>query len=296
MNIVLVEDDPLQSETTANALRRGFGDAEIECIETEHDFMTSLARWRCAPPALFIVDVMLPWLLPGDEETLPAPAGGYRLAGVRCAKAVLAEARISSVPIILHSVIYPEVIREALNPMPAGVFLLSKEESLHNLVLSIRGLIQASTLGGMRLGTDIFLVHGRDDEAKEAVARFIERLDARAIILHEQPNGGRAIIEKFEAHSDVAFAIVLLTPDDFVRNTAKSPHRRARQNVIFELGYFYAKLGRNKVCALYKEGVEIPSDIQGVIYVPMDSTGAWRMLLSRELKAAGLPLNYDKVI
>jgi predicted nucleotide-binding protein len=98
---------------------------------------------------------------------------------------------------------------------------------------------------------------------KESVARFLEKLDLRPIILHEQPNKGRTVIEKFEAHSDVGFAVVLLTPDD-VGGLASSPDklsRRARQNVILELGYFIGKLGRAKVCALYKEGVEIPSDI-----------------------------------
>ena len=144
---------------------------------------------------------------------------------------------------------------------------------------------------------NVFLVHGHDDAMKESVARFLEKLDLRPIILHEQPNKGRTVIEKFEAHSDVGFAVVLLTPDD-VGGLASSPDklsRRARQNVILELGYFIGKLGRAKVCALYKEGVEIPSDIHGVLYVPYDAGNGWRLKLASEIKAAGLAVDLNLV-
>lgn len=119
---------------------------------------------------------------------------------------------------------------------------------------------------------DVFLVHGHDNAVKESVARFLEKLDLRPIILHEQPNKGRTIIEKFEAHSDVGFAVVLLTPDDVgaVKAEADRVNPRARQNVILELGYFTGKLGRARVCALYTGEVEIPSDIHGVIYIRFD--------------------------
>lgn len=59
---------------------------------------------------------------------------------------------------------------------------------------------------------------------------------------------------------------------------------RARQNVILELGYFLGKLGRKRVCARYKEGTAIPSDIQGVIYVPMDDRDGWHHRLAKEMK------------
>ncbi len=145
---------------------------------------------------------------------------------------------------------------------------------------------------------DVFVVHGHDDAAKEAVARFIEKLGLKAIILHEQPNAGRTIIEKFERYSGVAFAVVLLTPDDVgaPRDRVSESKARARQNVIFELGYFIGKLGRKRVCALYKEDVELPSDIYGVLYVPMDSAGTWRMMLAREMKQAGLLIDMNKIV
>lgn len=150
-----------------------------------------------------------------------------------------------------------------------------------------------------KAGLGVFIVHGHDEAAKESVARFVEKLGLRAIILHEQPNAGRTIIEKFEAHATVSFAIVLLTPDDVamtkVGGRRKQSKPRARQNVILELGYFMGKLGRGRVCALYKKEVEIPSDYQGILYIPMDSAGAWRMALAKEIKNAGIDVDLNKL-
>jgi predicted nucleotide-binding protein len=140
----------------------------------------------------------------------------------------------------------------------------------------------------------VFLVHGHDEGARESVARFLEKLQLECVILHEQPNKGRTIIEKFEDYSDVGFAVVLLTPDDrggISDGTFEAQNRRARQNVLLELGFFLGALGRSHVCALYVEGVEIPSDYSGVLFLPLDGGGAWRMALVRELIAAGLEVD-----
>lgn len=297
MKIILVEDDFQQSQSVADVLARSFSDAKIVQIATEQDFMAALPEWQVNPPDLFIFDLMLPWAFVGDAEVIAKPEGDFRTAGVRCAKAALVETGTKNVPMIIHSIVTADVIRDALGVSPSNLAIMSKDSSISNLVLMVRSLIQATSSGALRsFGKDIFVVHGHDDEAKETVARFIEKLGGRAVILHEQPNAGRTIIEKFEHHSNVAFAIVLLTPDDVGGKSAKTLKQRARQNVVFELGFFFAKLGRNKVCALHKEDVEIPSDIQGVIYTPMDKAGAWRIALMRELKAAGIPLDYDKAI
>lgn len=141
----------------------------------------------------------------------------------------------------------------------------------------------------------VFVVHGRDDGAKETVARFVSRLRLEPIILHEQPNQGRTIIEKFEAHAAVDYALVLLTPDD-VGHPANDPARarpRARQNVVLELGFFLGTLGRHRVCVLYSGDVEIPSDYQGVLYVPLDERGAWRLAVAREMKVAGVDVDLN---
>lgn len=145
-------------------------------------------------------------------------------------------------------------------------------------------------------GHKIFLVHGHDEGALHETARFLERLRQEVIILREQPNQGRTIIEKFETYADVGFAVVLLTGDDRGGAATSSEivfRPRARQNVIFELGYFIGRLGRNRVCALFTEGVEIPSDYSGVLYTKLDASGAWRLELAKELKAAGFPVDMN---
>jgi predicted nucleotide-binding protein len=144
----------------------------------------------------------------------------------------------------------------------------------------------------------VFIVHGHDSAAKEATARFLTALDFEPIILHERANGGRTVIEKFEEFSDVAFAVVLLTPDDLA-HSKENPgeiHERARQNVIFELGFFIGRLGRSKVCPLVKGNVEQPSDYDGVVYVKMDPGNGWKMTLARELREAGLAVDAEKVM
>lgn len=149
-----------------------------------------------------------------------------------------------------------------------------------------------------RIGNRVFIVHGRDEAAKEAVARFVSRLRLDPIILHEQPNSGRTIIEKLEGHLDVDFAVVLLTPDD-IGTLATKPDEtrpRARQNVVLELGLFLGALGRNRVCALHKGNVELPSDYDGVIYVPMDDAGGWRLLLAREIKQSGMHIDLNQAM
>lgn len=142
------------------------------------------------------------------------------------------------------------------------------------------------------------MVHGHDAGTKEAVARFISALGFDPVVLHEQPNQGKTIIEKFEAHADVGFAVVLFTPDD-VGHPAGAPDKaasRPRQNVVLELGFFLGSLERGRVCVLYRHGVEIPSDYSGVLFVPFDDAGAWRFLLAKEMKAAGLNVDLNKVI
>ncbi|WFS17281.1 nucleotide-binding protein [Pseudomonas sp. 905_Psudmo1] len=142
----------------------------------------------------------------------------------------------------------------------------------------------------------VFIVHGHDDGARESVARFLERIGLEAIILHEQANQGRTVIEKVVAHGDVGFAVVLLTPDDEGCAKGATPEPRARQNVLLELGYFIGRLGRDKVCALKRGTLEIPSDFAGVVWETMDNSGGWKQSLARELAAAGHDIDWNKVM
>ncbi|HSE82918.1 MAG TPA: nucleotide-binding protein [Thermodesulfobacteriota bacterium] len=148
---------------------------------------------------------------------------------------------------------------------------------------------------------EIFVVHGHDETMKQAVARTLEKLELRAIILHEKPNQGRTIIEKFTNYSQVHFAVVLLSPDDVAHTRNAKPEEaryRARQNVIFELGYFVGKLGRERVVVLYREddSFEMPSDYSGVLFVPFDHAGRWQFDLVRELKACGYSVDANKLM
>jgi predicted nucleotide-binding protein len=145
-------------------------------------------------------------------------------------------------------------------------------------------------------GKEVFIVHGHDDAALQGLARFIEQLGLVAIVLKEQPDKGQTIIEKFEAcATQVGFAVILLTPDDVGSSVAASnTTARARQNVIFELGYFTGTLGRSRVCLLRKGSIEFPSDFSGVIYTDMDAADGWKIKLVKELRAAGLPVSTDK--
>jgi predicted nucleotide-binding protein len=123
----------------------------------------------------------------------------------------------------------------------------------------------------------------------------VESIGFEAIILHEQTNRGRTIIEKFEAHSDVDFALSLLTPDDHGAGVDQKESRpRARQNVIMEWGYFIGHLGRSNVCALKKGDVELPSDIDGIVWEPFDKYGAWKQKLTKELEDAGFEIDWQK--
>jgi predicted nucleotide-binding protein len=144
----------------------------------------------------------------------------------------------------------------------------------------------------------VFIVHGHDNEIKTSVARLVEGLGLNAVILHEQTDGGKTIIEKLETLSaSAAYAVVLLTPDDFghVKNKPDASRARARQNVILELGLFIGLIGRARVCALVKGDLERPSDLDGVVYTPIDDGGSWKYKLAKEMQAAGLKVDMNEV-
>lgn len=145
----------------------------------------------------------------------------------------------------------------------------------------------------------IFLVHGHDDAAKHEVARFIQDVTRQSpVILDEKPNEGRTIVEKFEKHAAAtSYAVVLLTPDDVGRIAGAPPEEnsgRARQNVVFELGYFFGRLGRGKVCVL-NAGVEKPSDVDGLVYISYPNSN-WKLQLAKELQAAEIPIDTSRLL
>lgn len=148
---------------------------------------------------------------------------------------------------------------------------------------------------------NVFVVHGHDIELKNDVELFLKSINLVPIVLHRELDEGLTVIEKFEKHSNVNYAIILLTPDDigFTVEEASIPEDkrefefRARQNVIFEFGYFVGKLTRKNVCCIYKEGVKLPSDLAGLIYKKViKSVDEVGMFLMKELKNCGLDAKF----
>lgn len=150
--------------------------------------------------------------------------------------------------------------------------------------------------GSPALSNKVFVVHGHDQGLKTDVEQFIHSIGLEPIVLHRQPDKGRTLIEKFEQHSDVGYAFILLTPDEIAYtidqeespDSSRKKERRSRPNVIFEFGYFVGKLGRDRVCCLYKEGVVLPSDLNGLVYKKIDgSVESQGIAIIKELKAVG---------
>lgn len=158
------------------------------------------------------------------------------------------------------------------------------------------------------LSKDIFIVHGHSEEMKQIVARVVTKLGLNPIILHEQANEGRTIIDKFEINAEnIQFAIILLSGDDLAasvkdlegveeKDVRMKLEKRARQNVVFEMGYFAGKLGRNKLFYLLQDGVAKPGDLDGLVYTSYDAVGAWKFGLVKELKASGYDVDANKVL
>lgn len=147
---------------------------------------------------------------------------------------------------------------------------------------------------------NIFIVHGHNAEMKQHVARIIGVLGLNPVILHEQPDGGMTIIEKLEHYGkEASFAVILLTADDVFQSKDDKDKiitvKRARQNVVFEMGYFMAKLGRSRVFVMRDEESEKVGDIEGVLYTPTDSTG-WIMKMVKELQTAGFNVDANKAL
>ena len=143
----------------------------------------------------------------------------------------------------------------------------------------------------------VFIVHGHDDAAKEAVARFVEKIGFEAIILHEQASSGKTIIEKIEEYTNVGFGIVLYTPCDLGASQEEKEllKPRARQNVVFEHGYLMGEIGRENVCALVKGNIETPNDISGVVYIKMEGEKEWKYKVADEMKESGYNVDLTKI-
>ena len=171
-----------------------------------------------------------------------------------------------------------EILEEAQNSLDTAVSELKKEIPIYS-------------------NHKVFIVHGRDTLLRTQVENVLRALGLEPIILQEQANNGKTIIEKIEECADVGFGIVLYTPCDEGRLKSEEGKLkpRARQNVVLEHGYLMAKLGRERVCCLVSDDVEFPSDIQGVGYIPANDIDQWKYKIAKELKAAGFDIDMNKL-
>jgi predicted nucleotide-binding protein len=184
-----------------------------------------------------------------------------------------------------------ETLKDNITQLAGFISLLHSEIEISSLLEE--DLV--ATIPTKDISSTVFIVHGRNEEIKIKVARFLEKAGLTVVILHEQTGRGQTFIEKLESHSLVGYAVVLLTADDVGRGIKETDLQpRARQNVIFELGYFSALLGRKWISVLYENGVEIPTDYSGVEYLPLDS--AWQAKLLNELKDAGFKIDFQKAL
>lgn len=142
-------------------------------------------------------------------------------------------------------------------------------------------------------GDYVFIIHGHDNDLKREVQILLQNAGVNNVVLHEQPDKGRTIIDKLIEESEIAgYAIALLSPDDITENGGK----RARQNVILEIGYFMGRLGKSRIRMVSKESIEIPSDLQGILYEKHDENGAWKIKLLKEIQAAGIYVDLQNAI
>lgn len=149
------------------------------------------------------------------------------------------------------------------------------------------------------LSNKVFIVHGHDQLLKTELENFLNEIGLDPVVLHRQSDEGKTIIEKFEKHSDVGYAFILLTPDEVaytadqesIKDEKRTKEKRARPNVIFEFGYFIGKLGRSRVCCIHKGDIDIPSDLSGFVYKKITSNIEDEgYSIIKELKTAGYNL------
>lgn len=223
------------------------------------------------------------------------------------------EERFLDIPKLILTVNEEEEALKSLEaqggPLPLYVDFVGKREGPEAMLAAVSKILAARTASRPRDRRDsqapstasgeIFVIHGHDPIARLEVTVFILQLKLKPLLLGEMTTDGRTIMELIEQKcAGVGFAVAILTPDDF-GGSKKDPNRvndRARQNVIFEMGYFMGRLGRTRVRALCKEGVEMLSDYDGVLYIPMDAAGAWKLQLAKELKSAGYEIDLNAIV
>ncbi|HHT9112224.1 MAG: nucleotide-binding protein [Planctomycetes bacterium] len=275
MPILIVEDDNFYAQRLKEVLM-DFGLEATLVNSTQEALSSNIPLYAAA-----IIDIMLP----NDPDitgiSLRESRAGY-LSGVALARRF--RQKVPNFPIILFSGYFGSFEGESW-ARDNGILFFSKEDGPGALKYCLQkiGIIR-------EVKPRVFIVHGHDEHALIELKDYIQNTLnwQKPIVLRDEPSSGRTIVEKFEDFaSSVDYVFVLMTPDDIVRNVKEDDKRRSRQNVIFELGFFYGQFGRKsgRVIVLHKGPIELPSDIQGIIWIDIskgikESSGDIR----RELK------------
>lgn len=158
-----------------------------------------------------------------------------------------------------------ETLKEEIHEHPEGMFSMQDDE-----VETIKRQISSE----LPVTKNVFIVHGHDELNLLRLKEFLkDELHLEPIILSSKAGKGRTLIEKFEEEAKTAsYAIALMTPDDIVKIEGEEGYAQSRPNTIFELGWFYGRLGRNKVCILFKKGIKIHSDLDGISRIKFNET------------------------
>ena len=147
----------------------------------------------------------------------------------------------------------------------------------------------------------VFVVCSTDDEMKKAIINALTKLWLVPVVICEEPSQGRKIVERFHDYTDVGFAVVLLSPDDFAYGKNQAPTKRKlrpRQDVVFELGFLLGKLGKGNVLVFCREceNFESPADFEGIKVTAFDDRDSWKLALIRELSNCGFIVEGERIL
>jgi predicted nucleotide-binding protein len=149
----------------------------------------------------------------------------------------------------------------------------------------------------------VLLAHGRDDRWAQAVAHLLEQAGSHELTILDQRAEQRAELLEDAGDQRAAprYAVVLLTADDIGGRRLESAEEpyfapRARQDVVFEMGFLAAALTPACVCVLYEEGVELPCELDEISHVRLDLAGTWQPKLLMKLRRAGFDYDLNRLV
>jgi predicted nucleotide-binding protein len=214
-------------------------------------------------------------------------------------------ASLDNLPTVIGGARYPiDKVREVyqMGIDEAMTKLASLVESLEGKLKDLEGEPAVEKQPGTSEATSdnrrVFVVHGHDDGAKEAVTRFLAKLDMKPEVLHERPDEGTTVLDKLGVRAPNDFAVFMLTADDIRQSSPQQNEEKdvMPRNAMFDLGFFLGSLGRERVVVLRKGNGVSPFDYYGVRNISLDDGALWELLLARDMKRAGLAIDMNKAV